>query len=583
MRSTLQHDKVIESSKTKVHVYSDSVLCLGKRHGHPEAMVMWKDQLEYFQKSSEYRIIWNRLRTSWVRVEHFPRTHCSADSPSDSGQNGSLSSKSRRIWRSNHLHVFVQRHRLDLEWNLQQKCFFEFWHGKRLRKEISVGTLVFFLGSGEEAKMIWNAKLQTWRTVEFYCRCHGCQCPRQRTSLLQSFQCVGSWILWVVALIWMLQQFGGNLLSAVAFSSLLEWQVCADECRMRIWCSCSRLHVSCNSCCHSWVWVHVRQYHPVIRSSPKNDHRQHCHVGNAGPALSTGLIPRLRLCWRGHTMWKDMLKDHDIQFEESGHPVYRASSASDRGFLKDSWTRKVGDVRFTSVRILRTQSFSFAQFILQISSVSTEQSRIVVMKWLSRFLGSHFQAWSHPSRMSEQLCRKIGGSEYVQMRRVIKQRLIDCAFISDLWIGGIHEESLSWMLPNNSDVNHGFGGTTRSCREYTLTTSRKWTSTKLTEQFVWFRTWRCPNIRRFSMAGSYLQRMQPLVCSHHPKVTRKGSRRQGAHAWCFRCVLFFRHVVVSCFPAGTNIWNWMGKSSELGVPCCSSKTRIILIRTCGWH
>ena len=68
-----------------------------------------------------------------------------------------------------------------------------------------------------------------------------------------------------------------------------------------------------------------------------------------------------------------------------------------------------------------------------------------------------------------------------------------------------------------------------------------------------------------------------------PKVTRKGSRRQGAHAWCFRCVLFFRHVVVSCFPAGTNIWNWMGKSSELGVPCCSSKTRIILIRTCGWH
>ena len=155
----------------------------------------------------------------------------------------------------------------------------------------------------------------------------------------------------------MLQQFGGNLLSAVAFSSLHEWQVCADECRMRIWCSCSRLHVSCNSCCHSWVWVHVRQYHPVIRSSPKNDHRQHCHVGNAGPALSTGLIPRLRLCWRGHTMWKDMLKDHDIQFEESGHPVYRASSALDRGFLKDSWTRKVGDVRFTSVRILRTQSF----------------------------------------------------------------------------------------------------------------------------------------------------------------------------------------------------------------------------------
>ena len=30
--STLVHDKVIKLSKAKVHVYSDSVLCLGKMH-----------------------------------------------------------------------------------------------------------------------------------------------------------------------------------------------------------------------------------------------------------------------------------------------------------------------------------------------------------------------------------------------------------------------------------------------------------------------------------------------------------------------------------------------------------------------
>ena len=43
--------------------------------------------------------------------------------------------------------------------------------------------------------MAWNAQIQTWRTVEFYCWCHGCQFQRQWTSILQSFQRVGSWIL----------------------------------------------------------------------------------------------------------------------------------------------------------------------------------------------------------------------------------------------------------------------------------------------------------------------------------------------------------------------------------------------------
>ena len=34
MRSTLCHDQVIKWAKAKVHVYSDSVLCLGKMHSH---------------------------------------------------------------------------------------------------------------------------------------------------------------------------------------------------------------------------------------------------------------------------------------------------------------------------------------------------------------------------------------------------------------------------------------------------------------------------------------------------------------------------------------------------------------------
>ena len=63
MRSTVLNDKAIMLSKAKIHVHSDSVLCLGKMHGHLDAMVKWK-QLQYFQNSFEYRRnIWNRRRT----------------------------------------------------------------------------------------------------------------------------------------------------------------------------------------------------------------------------------------------------------------------------------------------------------------------------------------------------------------------------------------------------------------------------------------------------------------------------------------------------------------------------------------
>ena len=55
MRSILLHDKVIKLSKAQVHVYSDSVLCLGKMHRHPEAMEKRREQLQYFQSSNEYR------------------------------------------------------------------------------------------------------------------------------------------------------------------------------------------------------------------------------------------------------------------------------------------------------------------------------------------------------------------------------------------------------------------------------------------------------------------------------------------------------------------------------------------------
>ena len=37
-----------------MHVYSDSVLCLGKMHTHSEANEKWKDQISVFQQDNDY-------------------------------------------------------------------------------------------------------------------------------------------------------------------------------------------------------------------------------------------------------------------------------------------------------------------------------------------------------------------------------------------------------------------------------------------------------------------------------------------------------------------------------------------------
>ena len=77
-------------------------------------------------------------------------THNIAVSQRDWGNNDWSSNNSWRIWRSNHLHVYVQRHRLDPEGKLSGMLF-EFRQGEGFCKKISVGTWSF-LGPGEEEK-----------------------------------------------------------------------------------------------------------------------------------------------------------------------------------------------------------------------------------------------------------------------------------------------------------------------------------------------------------------------------------------------------------------------------------------------
>ena len=53
--SLVNDEEVISLSHAKVHVFSDSVLCLGKMNQNPTSDIVWERQLEWFKDSSQYR------------------------------------------------------------------------------------------------------------------------------------------------------------------------------------------------------------------------------------------------------------------------------------------------------------------------------------------------------------------------------------------------------------------------------------------------------------------------------------------------------------------------------------------------
>ena len=47
-------ERVINLQRTKVYVFSDSVLCLGKIHENPQSNGAWEDRLGWFKTSQEH-------------------------------------------------------------------------------------------------------------------------------------------------------------------------------------------------------------------------------------------------------------------------------------------------------------------------------------------------------------------------------------------------------------------------------------------------------------------------------------------------------------------------------------------------
>ena len=51
--SLIGDEQVISLQRTKVYVFSDSVLCLGKIHENPQSNDAWEQRLEWFKTSQE--------------------------------------------------------------------------------------------------------------------------------------------------------------------------------------------------------------------------------------------------------------------------------------------------------------------------------------------------------------------------------------------------------------------------------------------------------------------------------------------------------------------------------------------------
>ena len=101
VRSTLLHDRVIKLSKARVHVHSDSVLS-----GKDASTAVGRGQVE----RTILTISRNPMnkRAIGVGVEYFPRANYNGTTPRDSVEIGMKRDRTRRLQRSDWLHVDVQ-------------------------------------------------------------------------------------------------------------------------------------------------------------------------------------------------------------------------------------------------------------------------------------------------------------------------------------------------------------------------------------------------------------------------------------------------------------------------------------------
>ena len=209
-RSTLMHDQAIKWMKANVHVDLDSVLCLEKMQERSETNERWENKGEEFRQSNSYRELLGR--TDWVRVEYFPRTYLLhwrfGDPPEDPERPARPKHWTRKVWRSNHLHVNVQWHRVDTDRKFRE-MFFKFRTSQELREEILARTLDI---------------PRPWRRKEIVCNSWRWTHKWWNHSKRPIVKCSRATVLWVV-------EFSKERITEIPYTSMrmLRIQNCCFE------------------------------------------------------------------------------------------------------------------------------------------------------------------------------------------------------------------------------------------------------------------------------------------------------------------------------------------------------------------
>ena len=113
------HCLMIKWTKPKVRENSDSVLCLGKMHDNRDAIFRWKGQVEEFKMSASYKELLvfdgEPIEFEWNILPGFSSLQLLQKIQNDLRERNIEPEN-----RPDHLHVNVQRHRLDKKtkrWN----------------------------------------------------------------------------------------------------------------------------------------------------------------------------------------------------------------------------------------------------------------------------------------------------------------------------------------------------------------------------------------------------------------------------------------------------------------------------------
>ena len=134
--------KMSSVSCTQVYVFSDSVLCFGKKNENPPSNIACADRLTWFPKFTRRQSFGhNWWWANGIRVEYLPKIQHVATQSRSSRVTVKIERNRREIYWTAHLHVDVQRHLMEIERQQERmriKCSTHFSIYKKIRRRTKV-------------------------------------------------------------------------------------------------------------------------------------------------------------------------------------------------------------------------------------------------------------------------------------------------------------------------------------------------------------------------------------------------------------------------------------------------------------